>query len=111
MRIIERVFDQVSGWWGTRYEYDPPRPVWLDLRQALPPQRLRQDDIPLRVRAAGVDIARVEPAELLAWQQTCAGDWYAEVRATLTNRNGQAQREATLLSPADAISPRENTDR
>lgn len=100
------MFDQSSGWWGTRYEYDPPRPVWLDLRLTLPPRRLRQDTIPLRVRAAGVDIARVEPAELLAWQQTNTGDWYGEVRTMLTNRNGQAQRETTLLSPAEAITPR-----
>lgn len=49
--MIELAFDPLCGWRGTRYEYEPPRPVWFELGRALPPQRLRQDDNPLRVRA------------------------------------------------------------
>lgn len=103
---IELVCDE-SGWWGTRVEYEPARPVWLELARALPPGRVRRGDVPLRVQAAGIDIARVLPAQLHAWQQTNTGDWYAEVQATVVNRTERAHHETWLLAPASAVRPRD----
>lgn len=104
--ILEFVFD-TDGWWGTRVEYPCPRAVWLTLRQVFPPRRVRYDDVPLRVRAAGIDVARVERAELYAWQQTSTGDWFAEVQVIVTNPTERAEHEAWLFVPAAAVRPRE----
>lgn len=87
-----------------RVEYEPARPVWLELARALPPGRLRRSDVPLQVQA-GIDIARVLPAQLHAWQQTSTGDWFAEVQATVVNRTERAHHEVWLL--AAAVSPRD----
>lgn len=100
------MFDE-DGWWGTRITYDPPRPVWLDVARALPPSRVRNDDVPLRVRAAGIDLARVLPGSLLAWHRTNTGDWFAEVRTTLVNRTERGQHITQLLAPATSVHPRE----
>lgn len=62
-----------AGWWGTRWHYDPPRPVWLDLRAGLPQQRLGPRGVPLRVRQAGLDTGRTVPAELHAWYCSMVG--------------------------------------
>lgn len=108
-RIIEQVCDE-SGWWGTRIEYTPARPVWLDLARVLPPRRVRHDDVPLRVRAAGIDLGRVLHAWLHAWQQTNTGDWVAEVETVLVNRTERGQHVAWLFAPAEAVQPRTATD-
>lgn len=67
---------------------------------------MRCDRSPLRVQAAGIDIARFLPAQLHAWQQTSTGDWYAEVQATVVNRTERAHHENWLLAPAAAVRPR-----
>lgn len=103
--ILESVFD-TDRWWGTRITYASPQRVWLYLAHALPPQRVSNDDVPLRVRAAGIDLARELPAELHAWQQTSTGDWFGEVQTVLVNRNGLGKHETQLLVPASAVRPR-----
>lgn len=97
---------QPEDWWGTRWVYAPPRPVWLVLARALPPSRVSSGDAPLRVRARGVDISRTLPAELMAWQQTSTGDWFAELTVCLVNRTGSGAHDTMLYAPAAAVTPR-----
>ena len=94
-------------WQGTRRRPDVPQPIWIRLVQALPPQRgVGYGDTPLRVRAGGIDIATTVPGVLLAWHQTCVGDWWALATFEVMNRTGKSGLVVTQLVPAKAITPR-----
>lgn len=94
-------------WQGTRRRPDVPQPIWIRLVQVLPPQRgVGYGDTPLRVRAGGIDVATTVPGVLLAWHQTCVGDWWALATFELSNRTGNSVLVVTQLVPAKAVTPR-----
>lgn len=96
-----------GDWQGTRRRPDTPQPIWVRLAQVLPPQRgVGYGNTPLRVRAAGLDITATVPGVLLAWHQTCTGDWWALATFELTNRRSAAGIVVTQLVPAGAVQPR-----
>ena len=95
-------------WQGTRRRLDAPQPIWVRLAQALPPQRrMGYGNAPLRVRAGGINITTTVPGVLLAWHQTCFGDWWALATFELTSRNGRASLVVTQPVPAGAVAPRD----
>ncbi|TWF94393.1 hypothetical protein FHU35_1397 [Saccharopolyspora dendranthemae] len=97
-----------DGWQGTRRRPATPQPIWVHLVQALPPQRgIGYGSTPLRVRAGGIDISATVPGVLLAWHQTCVGDWWALATFELTSRTGKPGLVVTQLVPAKAVMPRQ----
>ncbi|WP_186459449.1 hypothetical protein [Saccharopolyspora dendranthemae] len=44
---------------------------------------------------------------LLAWHQTCVGDWWALATFELTSRTGKPGLVVTQLVPAKAVMPRQ----
>lgn len=99
--------DKSGDWQGTRRRPDAPVPIWIKLSNALSPGRVRVfEGVPLRVRAAGIDISATVPGVLLAWHQTCTGDWWALASFELTNRSGRPSLVVTQLVPASAVKPR-----
>lgn len=93
---------------GTRDERDPPVPVWVDLRRVFPPQRTGvRPGTPMRVRAAGVDLVREVPGDLLAWQLTITGDRWAQIRLELTNRSKRGRVSTEVWAPESAVRQRE----
>lgn len=97
-----------DGWWGTREERDPPTPIWVNLRRAMPPQQVGvREGTALRVRAAGIDNGRQAAGLLLAWHQTATGDRWAQVRVELTSRNGRGRLITELWVPQDAVQRRD----
>ncbi len=84
-----------------------PEPIWVRLAQVLPPQRgIGCGNTPLRVRAGGINVAATVPGVLIAWHQTCVGDWWALATFELTNRSGKPAVVVTQLVPTAAICPR-----
>ncbi|MEU6263908.1 hypothetical protein [Saccharopolyspora shandongensis] len=100
--------DKDGDWQGTRRRPDTPVPIWIKLAYVLPPSpRPRAiDRVPLRVRAAGIDISATVPGVLLDWHQTITGDWWALATFELTNRSGKPGLVVTQLVPAAAVKPR-----
>lgn len=97
-----------GDWQGTRRRPDAPVPIWIKLAYVLPPSPRPGglNGVPLRVRAAGIDIAKTVPGVLLAWHQTITGDWWALATFELTNRSGRPGLVVTQLVSATAVSPR-----
>lgn len=84
-------------------------PVWVELATVLPPKPLAdRGEIPLRVRACGIDNAQVIEGELIAWYRVMTGAWWAQVRMQLSNRSGTASLPVTQLVPADAVRQRDD---
>ncbi|MEV4728757.1 hypothetical protein [Saccharopolyspora sp. NPDC049426] len=99
-----------GDWQGTRQRPDAPVPVWIKLAYVLPPSPRPGglDGIPLRVRAAGIDITKIVPGVLLAWHQTITGDWWALVTFELTNRSRRPGLVVTQLVPPAAVRQRQS---
>lgn len=97
-----------GDWQGTRRRPDAPVPIWIKLAYVLPPSPRPGglNGVPLRVRAAGIDIAKTVPGVLLAWHQTITGDWWALATFELTNRSQKPGLVVTQLVPAAAVKPR-----
>ncbi|QRK89682.1 hypothetical protein [Saccharopolyspora erythraea] len=83
-----------------------PRPVWVYLPLVFPPARVVSREVPIGVRAYGIDNTATVPGELLAWQLTATGDWWAQIRLTLHNRNQRGALETELWAPGAAVRPR-----
>ncbi|MER7015339.1 hypothetical protein ABT324_28230 [Saccharopolyspora sp. NPDC000359] len=92
-------------WRGTRRDLEPPCEVWIKLAYALPPRPLPRPRVPLRVRAAGLDIAATVPGVLRAWHQTCTGEWWGLCELTITNGTGAALHLTGQLVPEAALRP------
>ncbi|MFC7344965.1 hypothetical protein [Saccharopolyspora griseoalba] len=90
---------------------EPPVPVVVDLRYALPPQRIGvQPGTPLIVRSGGIDNGRTVNAELVAWHLTATGDRWAHVREVeLVSRNGRGRMMTEMWVPEVAVRPRSGT--
>ncbi len=88
---------------ATHRVYDPPRPVWVQLGEVFHPRPARQDGVPMRTRAYGIDLTTDSPGELLGWYQLMLGGWWGLVRFTVTSRNTHLHLELTQLVPAHAL--------
>lgn len=95
-----------DGWWGTRREVDPPLPVWVELARVFPASRVTSADVPLRVRASGIDTTLTVAGEITSWHQTLTGDWWAQTRFEVANRAERARMLVSQLVPAAAVRPR-----
>ncbi|MDT5115507.1 MAG: hypothetical protein QOE30_1246 [Mycobacterium sp.] len=94
---------EVSQEYPTLFPLD--RPVWIDASRTLPPSGLRQDQLPLWVRACG---ARVEPRLLgrqTAWLRRSDGGWIAVCEVNLSSANGRSTIATTLWLPPETITP------
>jgi hypothetical protein len=81
------------------------RPVWVDTARVLPASGIRQDELPLWVRASGV---RIEPrirGRQTAWLRRSDGGWLAVVEVSAASANGQSQISTTLWLTPEMISP------
>lgn len=94
-------------WCGTCRTLDPPQQVWVNLAQLVPPTRVSSADVPLRVRAAGLEATGHAPGLLESWHQTMTGDWFGLVRMAIPNRAQTADLHLHQLCPAAALAPSE----
>jgi hypothetical protein len=94
-----------DGWQGTVRPQHEPLPVLVDLSRLWPPDSIGSGNVPLRVRAFGLDNGDVATGELYEWVQLRTGGWLAGVRFTATSINGRLRREIDQFVPAAAIRP------
>lgn len=99
--------------WVTHLRKDPPRPVWADLREALPVVGLvRFDGVQVYVRSGGIARNRLwVPGLLLRWSRLDCGQWIG--RARLPLRSGGSRGGGPIYAelctqyvPARALRPR-----
>jgi hypothetical protein len=85
------------------------RPVWVDTARVLPASGIRQDELPLWVRAAGL---RVEPRMLgrqTAWLRRSDGGWQRSSRSAQPARTANLGLSTTLWLTPEVISPAPDT--
>ena len=89
-------------WNGTQTVIDPPQAVLVDLAAVLRPSRVGMRNVPLRVRAGGIDLLPVQ-ARLHAWHETITQDTFGLVEMTVGNRTGRAALTLLQLVPEAAV--------
>ncbi|MGP4015134.1 hypothetical protein [Saccharopolyspora sp. 5N708] len=94
------VDQDADGWWKTWRVLPEPLPVRVYL-----PWVFTSRDVPLRVRVAGLT-SRTVPGEVLGWQQTLTGEWWALTRFEVSNRSGRAHLTLTQLVSEGAVRKR-----
>ena len=97
------------GGWESSAEYPTLYPlnrrVWVDTARVLPASGIRQDQVPLWLRAGGL---RIEPRMLgrqIAWLRRCDGGWLAVVEVSAGSSNSRSQISMTLWLSPEAITP------
>ena len=85
-------------------EVRPPRPVTIDVSAAMAHHGGRAaNDLPLRVRAEGLDLDVQVPGLLHAWARTSRGEWLASCTFTIPTGNKLGSLEVTHWCPAAAV--------
>lgn len=86
--------------------FDPPVPVVVDLGIAIPTyaRAFRRDQISLRVKAGGLQIAGTVPGMLHAWVRATDGAWLGLVQCVVTAPNGRGRLTVQMLCSAKAVS-------
>ncbi|MDH6244368.1 hypothetical protein [Mycobacterium sp. OTB74] len=69
----------------------------------LPTSGTRRDELPLWVKAGGLQIDYEMPARQLAWVRRADGSWIAVVELSVRSGNQQSSLTATLWLPPGAI--------
>jgi hypothetical protein len=88
---------------------EPPRPVTVDLATAIAHGGGRlAHDLPLRVRADGLNLDVQVPGVLHAWARTSRGAWLGACTFTIPTGNKLGSLNVTQWCPATAITPRES---
>lgn len=62
-------------------------------------------DMPLWVRADGLDVAGTTSGVLLSWHRLITGDWYGLCKLTITSRTGRHVVTVRQLVPSWALVP------
>jgi hypothetical protein len=103
---IECVFEQ----WEPVYDpkpwrvVDPPQRVMVDVSAAIAHDGGRSaNDLPLRVRAEGLDLDVRVRGLLRAWGRTSRGEWLAACTFAIPTGNKRGSLEITQWCPASAI--------
>ncbi|SDZ01393.1 hypothetical protein SAMN05216215_104273 [Saccharopolyspora shandongensis] len=100
--------EDADGWWKTRrLSKGGPLPVWVYLPGVFPWRGIGGGrDVPLRVRAAGLDISVSVPGEVLLWHQAFNGEWLGLTSFEVGNRSGRARMALIQLVSERALRPR-----
>jgi len=97
------MFDQ----WRISDEYPTlfllSRPVWVDTARVLPGSGIRQDELPLWVRAGGLRLEPRVSGTQRAWVRRSDGGWISVVDVAAASGNGQSRLNMTLWLPPDVI--------
>jgi hypothetical protein len=101
--IIEHMFDE----WRLSDEYPTlfllSRPVWVDTARVLPASGIRQDELPLWVRASGLRLEPRMAGTQRAWVRRSDGGWISVVDVAAASGNGQSRVDMTLWLPPEVI--------
>ncbi|MFE2994057.1 hypothetical protein ACFXG4_03445 [Nocardia sp. NPDC059246] len=92
-----------------RREVHPPTPVTIDLGAAIPTDgtKFGANELPLRVRAGGLELTGRVAGLLHAWARSRDGDWIALVSLTVKTSNGRGSIEIQQWCSKRALQPRE----
>ena len=107
------MFDEFSRWQPAYHpkpwrKVSPPQPVTVDLACAIAHDGGRlAHDLPLRVRAEGLNLDVHVPGVLHAWARTSRGSWLAACTFTIPTGNNLGSLEVTQWCPATAVAPRD----
>jgi hypothetical protein len=92
-----------SGQFATLFRVD--REVRVDVARVFPATATRKDELPLWVRAGGLQLEATMAARQVAWIRTSTGGWVAYVQMPAASGNGRSRLTMDLWVPADALSP------
>lgn len=108
---IECMFDEWPDQFtpSLRRVVDPPRPILIDLPQAIPtssPAGFGRNRVAMGTRAGGLDLTATVPGLLRGWARATDGTWLGLCEFIVLTGNQQGRLPVAQLCPASAIRQR-----